>query len=1094
MTQGARVLFRVLGDVSVVFDEGDVGMVVAPRQRTLLASLILNANRVVAPTALVDAIWSDDDRPQHPEAALQVAMSRLRSVLGDAADRIRWEGGGYRLDVGPEETDLTRAEALLRDGRAALALNDARRAAELFDTALTLWTGEALEDLANFPFHAAAARRLHELRITVYEARTDAYLADGRHLEVLADIGEWVEAEPLREHLRAQHIAALYRSGRQADALHECTTLRETLRDTLGIDPSAGIQDLERRVLDQDPTLLGAHSGLSLPLPAWTSETLSFVGRMEETERAMDSLRHACSEGMRLLVVEGEPGVGKSRFLLEFARRVRNDALVLPVDIHESLRPSVVALTHTLKSAAHRMSVEERHLTFGAAPSLGGAFALDQPAEADVLAEGAQWVAALSAKAPVVLLIDDLDAAGPTLLHLIGHLSAIEEPKRVLVVASTRSPIATNAPLLDRLIEALDRKECVDRLPLRALGEEDIDHLLRRMRIGPHRTVATQLHELTGGNAFLLAELLSSGQPERVVNDWTTSPRVRDVVLARVDELGRAASEVLRLAAVFEREFSIPLLCTIFEIRKSAMETVVERALDAQILQASGAHTYRFAHEIARRTLVDELTPAELASAHRRIAITIEREGASAAGLALHWSKAEGSDAPAKTAAHARAAGDDAKRMLEPQVAAKWYELALSYTDHDDRGPLLVDLAEARQQSGNTTYVETLREAARIACDTNDDDLILRVVTSASPGWSTLPGFSTAETRELLARALRIDCDDATRSRVLARHASEQYLDDPAEGDRLAREAILLARRSRDRLALLEALYRHTVMLMTPPTLEERRREIAEALPLAVEARDVIAESFLTGSDAVAAIQAADLRAAQAQIAAANAILERTNLAPLRWSTRTRRVWRTALAGDLAGAEALLIETRDWGCANGIGQAEPAALIQSSMLGWQLSRPVVTTPSDDDGTSLVSQLPGYKHFLARSLADCEATRISARALLVELARHGFADLPLDQFWSSILVATAETAFVLDLPGVARPIRRLLEPYVDQVAFSGLWVIGPIAHGVAVAAAACHDPDADELFERSIEIADRLEAPVFRARTEKLRATRSPISL
>jgi len=118
-----------------------------------------------------------------PKPRLQVAMSRLRGVLGAAADRIRSEGGGYRLDVGPEETDLTKAESLLRDGRAAFGLNDARRAAELFEAALTLWTCEALEDLTNFPFHPAAARRLRELALHDLRSAHDAYLIDGRHLD-----------------------------------------------------------------------------------------------------------------------------------------------------------------------------------------------------------------------------------------------------------------------------------------------------------------------------------------------------------------------------------------------------------------------------------------------------------------------------------------------------------------------------------------------------------------------------------------------------------------------------------------------------------------------------------------------------------------------------------------------------------------------------------------------------------------------------------------------------------------------------------------------------------------------------------------------
>src|SRR6478609_8678814 len=107
------MLFRILGDVSVELDAGEIEGVVAPRQRALLVALLLRANRVVSATALVDSIWHEDDRPQHPEAALQVAMSRLRSVLGAAAERIHSESGGYRLDIGPDESDLTRVEALL---------------------------------------------------------------------------------------------------------------------------------------------------------------------------------------------------------------------------------------------------------------------------------------------------------------------------------------------------------------------------------------------------------------------------------------------------------------------------------------------------------------------------------------------------------------------------------------------------------------------------------------------------------------------------------------------------------------------------------------------------------------------------------------------------------------------------------------------------------------------------------------------------------------------------------------------------------------------------------------------------------------------
>ena len=146
-------------------------------------------------------MWGDD-LPQHPDAALQVVVSRLRAGLGRYGSHIVAEAGGYRLDAGPEEVDLLRAESLLRDGRLALANNEGRRAADCFDRALSLWTGDALQDVSDFSFVYEAARRLHELRVELVEARNDAYLMIGRHLEVLADIDAWVALEPLREHLR----------------------------------------------------------------------------------------------------------------------------------------------------------------------------------------------------------------------------------------------------------------------------------------------------------------------------------------------------------------------------------------------------------------------------------------------------------------------------------------------------------------------------------------------------------------------------------------------------------------------------------------------------------------------------------------------------------------------------------------------------------------------------------------------------------------------------------------------------------------------------------------------------------------------------
>ena len=154
---------------------------------------------------------------------------------------------------------------------------------------------------------------MRELWLLLVEARNDALLVAGRHLEVLADIGGVVHAEPLREHLRAQQVAALYRAGRQAEALRACDTLPDTLRDELGLEPSPAMQDLERRILDQDPSLLAVDAGFATPLPAWTTETLPFVGRDAERKQVLSWYGEADHEGVRVVLVEGTLVSGKSR-------------------------------------------------------------------------------------------------------------------------------------------------------------------------------------------------------------------------------------------------------------------------------------------------------------------------------------------------------------------------------------------------------------------------------------------------------------------------------------------------------------------------------------------------------------------------------------------------------------------------------------------------------------------------------------------------------------------------------------------------------------------------------------------------------------
>jgi DNA-binding SARP family transcriptional activator len=1076
----------VLRDVSVADGVKNLAPS-APRQRAFLAILTLDAGRVVTRSAIAEGIWGEA-QPLHVDTALQVVKSRLIRALGAAGDRIICEGAGYRLDVGPDGSDISQAEALLRLGRQALAANDASRAANAFEEALDAFAGEPLSEFIDFPFYPDAARRIEELRFAIYEARNDAYLIDGRHLEVLADIDALLREQPLREHLRAQQITALYRSGRQAEALGGAADLRKILRDELGVDPSPGIQELERRVLDQDPTLLPSRAGVVPALPPWTSESLPFVGREKICELALATLRSAATSGVQFLLIEGERGIGKSRVLLELARNVGADAVIVPVDVHEAVRPSIEVLARGLSQAAARISATEREIMFGT----GAAGELRRPTIEELQSSAPSWLAALSAKAPVLLLIDDIDRAGPALLHVMGQLAVSEQPRRVAIVATAQVPKSSHRGAVDRLVAVLETRGQGQRWQLGPLSEEEVDEVLGRMRIAPRRKLAAQLRELTGGNPFMLGELLSSGSPERIPELWDVPPRIRDVVFARVDELGGAATEVLQWAAVFGYEFDAVRLVQISRLAEALVTTMVERAVAAQILQPSGSATYRFVHELVRRTLAEELAPEMRRVAHTRIADALEGSDATPAFLAWHWAHSSAPQADEKTLQYASESGDFAMRAHEPNAAIRWYRLALERSRAtSDRGRLLVRVAAAEQSCGDVNFVGRLREAARIAVETGDDELIVEIVNASSPGAMVLPGFETEEAVPLLHRAIEAATDDATRSRALSRLGTDEQLRDPQRAEAMLRDAISLARVGESDTALLDALLRHASFSLAPPSLEERTREIDEALPLAVGRFDVVAEYALHSLRVTAAVQRGDLAEADESIAVADRLATQYDLPSLGWSVKSRRAWRTALTGDLEQAEDLIRDAYRFGRDNGVMHARHNALIQLAALRWQQGRSNEILSEPIEVPVHLAALPGMRLVRARVLATNPASADAAANLVKEFAEDDFAQLPAQTpFWSTLLVVTAESALILQLEDAAATIYRMLEPFADQIAFTGNWVSAPIAYGLAVAAAASGS-SADDMFEKTLAICERLNAPLLVARTQVawVRATR-----
>ena len=280
--------YRILGPLEVVADDVPIGLV-GGKQRALLALLLLHANQTVPSERLVDDLWEGTPPPSATKI-LQNYVSRLRRELGNG--HLVTRGHGYELRVEPGELDADRFTELLEAGRRAMASNEPEVATTTLAAALALWRGPALVDLPTERFARAEIDRLEELRLAALIERVEADLALGKHVELIGELEALTARHPLQERLCAQRMLALYRSGRQAEALEVYRGVRHALVDQLGIEPGQALQALERAILTQDPAL-------DLP-PALTRPSLGGGG-----EPSRSSTRFLAAGIVALTVVVG---------------------------------------------------------------------------------------------------------------------------------------------------------------------------------------------------------------------------------------------------------------------------------------------------------------------------------------------------------------------------------------------------------------------------------------------------------------------------------------------------------------------------------------------------------------------------------------------------------------------------------------------------------------------------------------------------------------------------------------------------------------------------------------------------------------------
>jgi DNA-binding SARP family transcriptional activator len=414
--------FRVLGPLEVRRDGRPLPLG-GRKQRLLLALLLLRSNQVVPTARLVDDLWAGSP-PETAQTALQGYVSQLRKALEPEGPPYRilvTQAPGYTVSLASGNCDLDRFETLVRGARE----EEPRAAAEKLRAALALWRGEPLADLAGEPCLQAHALRLEELRLGALEARIEADLALGRHDELIPELEALVGEQPLRERPRAHLMVALYRSGRQADALEVYRTARGALADELGLEPSPLLQELERRILRHDPALV-----LPSLATAGRKAAGAFLGREDELALLLAGLDDAIAGRGRLFLVGGAEGAGKTRLADEVASRAKQrGAMVLWGRTWEAggappYWPWVQALRAHVSGGRERTRLPE---LVGAS---GDRFTLFEATTA--------FLSQLAARQPLVVVLDDLHAADTDSLMLLEFVAAELAVLPILVLALYR--------------------------------------------------------------------------------------------------------------------------------------------------------------------------------------------------------------------------------------------------------------------------------------------------------------------------------------------------------------------------------------------------------------------------------------------------------------------------------------------------------------------------------------------------------------------------------------------------------------------------------------------------------------------------------
>jgi DNA-binding SARP family transcriptional activator len=683
----------------------------------VLKILITHQQRAVPGDELVEWLWPGLSLSS-ARNSLWVAVSSLRHFLEpeiaarETSSFIVTTPPGYRFDpAGRCELDVDTFLNSVEQGHRCYERGDLPAAIDAYLAARALYGGDYLVEDLYEDWAAAARHRLREALLEIEGALASCYLALARTREALVHAREVLGRDPGRESAWRLVMEAHYRAGEQDQALRAFEECRQWLSEELGVDPLPETQALHEHILRCPPAL--PRPAASVPSPD-TPLQLPFVGRDREWLHLTGLLQRALDGHGQMVLISGEPGVGKTRLLEELAGLARaRGARVLAGQgyeleqnvaygpIVETLRPLLPALAKSGVScdpvhlAALSDLLPEVRIHW---PGLPACRLLPRDEERARLLAALSGVIRLCARGePLVLLLDDLHWADRSTLQLVHHLGRQLAGEPLLLVCAYRSTLVDAHHPVAALRQQLIRQHLVTELSLAALQQDDL-LLLLRILAGeePVEALARTLYGETEGNPFFMTEVLRMLlQEEQILVDpagrWhlvTERGRlpdgrerlpatIRTAVLGRLGRLPAEDRFLLDHASVIGREFSLPLMAMLTDRSEPAVALQADRLVARGFLQPRQVNRYAFGHELTRRTVYEELTEPRQRLLHRQAADSLLASRASSGVIASHYAA---SDRPWLALEHTLAAAEEAARVTAYDEAIAWCQTALEIT------------------------------------------------------------------------------------------------------------------------------------------------------------------------------------------------------------------------------------------------------------------------------------------------------------------------------------------------------------------------------------------------------------------------------